>query len=246
MADSYDLLGKTALVTGAAQGLGAAIAELMLERGAKVVFADLNEAAAERAESGGENALFVQLDVTNEDQWLGAMGTILNRFGGLDILVNNAGAFVPATIQETTVEMLELMFRVNHLGTMLGMKSAVDALSKSTGGSIINISSCVGMRGTIGQSAYASTKWAVRGLTKCAALEFAPLGIRANSVHPGPSETNMMDGWSKEQSDAIRGMIPLGRFGKPIEIAEAVAFLASDAAAYISGAELSVDGAVFA
>ena len=101
------------------------------------------------------------------------------------------------------------------------------------------------MRGTTGQSAYAATKWAVRGITKCAALELAPLGIRVNSVHPGPSETSMMDSWTEEHSNAILSMIPLGRFGKPVETAEAVAFLASDAASYISGAELAVDGAVF-
>lgn len=246
MSASYDLSGKTVLVTGSAQGLGAAMAALLLERGAHVVYADLNDAAEESARKGGEKASFVRLDVTKEDQWQSALDAVVDRWGGLDVLVNNAGVFAPGSFQDTTVDMLELMFRVNQLGPYLGMKMAAPVLAKSSSPAIVNISSCVGLRGTTNQSAYAATKWAVRGITKCAALEFAPLGIRINSVHPGPSETSMMDTWTEETSNAIRSMIPLGRFGKPFEVAEAVAFLASDAASYITGAELAVDGAVFA
>lgn len=246
MNKNRDLSNKVALVTGAAQGLGAEMAGLLVERGACVVFADINAAASECVARHGKNACFASLDVSSEEQWHHVIDAAVGRFGRLDILVNNAGIFAPGTFQETSVDMLERMFRVNQLGTYLGMKTAAPVLARAPGASIVNISSCVGLRGTISQSAYAATKWAVRGLTKCAALEFAPMGIRVNSVHPGPSETGMMETWSEEHSNAIRAMIPLGRFGKPLEVAEAVAFLASDAASYISGAELAVDGAVFA
>lgn len=239
------LSGKIAIVTGAAQGLGAAMAALLAERGARVIVADLKAGETLPGGGAGGEASFMRLDVTQEDQWQAAMATIVAQFGRLDILVNNAGIFAPGAFAETTVEMLEGMFRVNQLGTYLGIKTAAGAMQRAGGGSIVNISSCVGMRGTVGQSSYAATKWAVRGMTKCAALELAPMNIRVNSVHPGPSETSMMETWSEEQSAAIRGMIPLGRFGKPVETAEAVAFLASDAASYITGAELAVDGAVF-
>lgn len=245
MTASYDLSGKTALITGAGQGFGAQIARLMAARGATVIVTDIDPRGAEVAAKlpGGR---FIALDVTSEAAWTAALAEAADAYAALDILVNNAGMFAPGSLQETSAETYELMFRVNQLGVMLGMKTAAPVMAASAKPAIVNISSCVGMRGVPGQFAYAATKWAVRGMTKCAAIELAPLGIRVNSVHPGPHETSMLEPWSEEQRNAILGLIPLGRFGQPIETAEAVAFLASDAASYISGAELSIDGAVFA
>ena len=244
MDDSFDLTGRTALVTGAAQGLGAETAKLLLERGANVAVADISQLGNGDG-MAGDRSMSIDLDVTKEDQWESAIRTVIERFGGLDILVNNAGVFAPGPIEEAQPSDLERMFQVNQLGTFLGMKVALSALRNSKHAVIINMSSCVALKGTVHQAGYAATKWAVRGLTRCAALEFAPMGIRVNAVLPGPSETSMMETWTPEQSEAIRGMIPAGRFGKPVETAQAVAFLASSAASYISGAELSVDGAVF-
>lgn len=208
---------------------------------------DCDAGAEEVATSIGTRASFALLDVTREEEWRAVVARAADRFGGLDILVNNAGILTLAPIVEINAEDSERMFRVNQQGPLLGMKTAAPVLARSRRNpAIINLSSCVAMRGTMGQTAYAATKWAVRGMTKCAALEFAPFGIRVNSVHPGPSETDMMGDWLKGQSDAIKDSILLGRFGKPAEIAETIAFLPSDAASYISGAEIEVDGAAFA
>ena len=246
MSDSISLNGKVAIITGAAHGLGAETARLFARRGARLVVADVDPEGQGLVESIGDAARFMHLDVSDEANWQHVVSATLDIFGGLDILVNNAGIFSPGTIRETGSDLFERLFRVNQLGTLLGIKYATDALAASRAPSIVNVSSCVGMRGTTGQSAYAATKWAVRGLTKCAALELAPQRIRVNSVHPGPSDTRIMAPWGEEAIERIRAMIPFGRFGKANETAEAVAFLASDAAAYTSGAELAVDGAVFA
>jgi 3alpha(or 20beta)-hydroxysteroid dehydrogenase len=246
MRNSLELGGKVAIVTGAAHGLGAAIASLLVERGANVVLTDVDEVAKDAAVRLGSAARFMAMDVSREDDWQRVIRDTLAVFGKLNILVNNAGIFSPATVRDTSAEMFERLFRVNQLGTLLGMKSAADALAASDNPAIINISSCVAMRGTTGQTAYAATKWAVRGMTKCAALELASLGIRVNSVHPGPTDTRILAPWGEQQLDVIRKMIPFARFGKAIETAELVAFLASDAASYVSGAEITVDGAVSA
>lgn len=247
MDNLLSLDGRIALVTGGANGLGAETSRLLAERGATVVIADIDgDAARATADKIGDRATSRQLDVSDEAQWSSLVDEIAAKFGGLDILVNNAGIFTVGSIRETEVANFERMFRVNQIGVLLGMKTSVDLLAKSAHAVIINLSSVVAMRGTQGQSAYAATKWAVRGLTKCAALEFAPLGIRVNSVHPGPSETSIIEPWGPDMIEQIRKMIPLGRLGTPMDTAQMVAFLASDAASYMSGAEFVVDGAVAA
>lgn len=240
-----DLSGKVAIVTGAARGMGAATAAALLARGARVVLTDISEPALSTAE-WGESATFASQDVSNEDTWPDIVNVAVQRFGRLDILVNNAGVLRLGSILEASSAQMEEAFRVNQLGVFYGMRTAAEALKKSGGGAIVNMSSCVATRGFAGQFAYVASKWAVRGMTKAAALELAGFKIRVNSVCPGPIDTPMMAAYSPDQKAAIENMIPLKRLGRPEEVAEAIAFLASDAARYISGAELSIDGAVFA
>lgn len=238
--------GKVAIITGAAQGIGAAAARLFASAGATVVLADIDDEAARLAAEIGPRSAFVRHDVADEQDWAKTVDYAVGRFGRLDILVNNAGLFSPGTLQETKVATADLFYRVNQLGVLLGMRAAIEPMKKGGGGAIVNLSSCVAMRGVVGQFAYAASKWAVRGMTKCAALELASLGIRVNSIHPGPVETRMLDPWPQEQREAVKAMIPLGRFGMPSDVAELMLFLASDRSSYISGAEVSIDGAIFA
>ena len=237
-----DLNGKVAIVTGAAQGIGVETAALLAQRGATVVLADIDERAVAAATRIGPKAVFVRLDVTSESSWIDLTKQVMERFRRINILVNNAGIFCGSMIVETSADAFERMFRVNQLGVLLGMKTVAPLMKATDSPAIINISSCVGMRGTTAQSAYAATKWAVRGMTKCAAIEFAQHGIRVNSVHPGPIPTGINEDFLKERLEFIRSRIPLGRLGEPIDVAEAVAFLASESAKYVTGAEISVDG----
>jgi 3alpha(or 20beta)-hydroxysteroid dehydrogenase len=237
-----DLNGKVAIVTGAAQGIGVETAALLAQRGATVVLADIDERAAAAAARIGPKAVFVRLDVTSESNWTDLTKQVMERFKRINILVNNAGIFSGSMIVEVSAEAFERMFRVNQLGVLLGMKTVAPLMKADDCPAIINISSCVGMRGTTDQTAYAATKWAVRGMTKCAAIEFAQHGIRVNSVHPGPIPTGINEAFLKERLELIRSRIPLGRLGEPIDVAEAVAFLASESAKYVTGAEISVDG----
>ena len=239
------LAGKTAIVTGAARGMGAAVSKAFLAQGARVLMTDIVE-PAQPSSDWGEAASFAVLDVANEKAWTDTVARAGAQFGRLDILVNNAGVLRLGTILEADSAQLEEAFRVNQLGTFLGMRAAAEAMKSAGGGSIVNMSSCVAMRGVAGQFAYTASKWAVRGMTKCAALELAALKIRVNAVCPGPIDTPMLDHYTPEQRASLEGLIPWGRLGRPEEVAQAVAFLASDAASFISGAELEVDGAVFA
>ena len=237
-----DLNGKVAIVTGAAQGIGVETAALLAQRGATVVLADIDERAVASAARIGPKAVFVRLDVTSESSWTDMVKQVMERFKKVNILVNNAGIFSSSMIVEASAEAFERMFRVNQLGVLLGMKTVAPLMKADDGPAIINISSCVGMRGTTAQTAYAATKWAVRGMTKCAAIEFAPRGIRVNSVHPGPIPTGINADFIKERSEFLRSRIPLGRLGEPEDVAHAVAFLASESAKYVTGAEISVNG----
>lgn len=240
-----DLNGKVALITGAARGQGAAEARLFVAQGARVIITDvLDTEGKELAESLGDAARFVRHDVTDEDSWNAAVGEAVSTFGKLDVLVNNAAIYTMKPLIETTSEELERILKVNLVGAFNGIKAVVPAMTEAGGGSIVNISSQAGIEGLMNHSAYGSSKWGLRGLSKIAALELGPAAIRVNSVHPGPIATPMVPYLTTGPGSFPT--LPLERTGLPEEVAELVAFLASDAAAYITGAEVTVDGGLAA
>ncbi|QLY30217.1 glucose 1-dehydrogenase [Nocardia huaxiensis] len=240
-----DLTGKVALITGAARGQGAAEARLFAERGAQVVITDVLETEGkELAESLGAAARFVRHDVTDADSWNVAVAEAISSFGKLDVLVNNAAIYTMKPLVETSAEELERILKVNLVGAFHGLKAVIPAMTEAGGGSIVNISSQAGLEGLMNHAAYGSSKWGLRGLTKIAALELGPAQIRVNSVHPGPIATPMVPYLTTGPGSFPT--LPLERTGLPEEVAELVAFLASDAAAYITGAEVTVDGGLAA
>jgi NAD(P)-dependent dehydrogenase (short-subunit alcohol dehydrogenase family) len=256
-----DLEGRVALVTGAARGIGAATARALANAGAKVVVSDMADGNATASAIGGA---YVRHDVTNEDDWSAAIAFSEKTFGGLDILVNNAGVFWQKTIADTSLEDFRRMQQVNVDGVFLGLKHAIPAIAERAqkwdgGGSIINLSSVAGLVGAPYTLAYNASKGAVRLMTKSAALECAEakLKVRVNSVHPGIIDTPMM----AEAASAVGARTgmganatlefmatrhPMGRLGRDTDIANAVKFLASDAAAFMTGSELVVDGGMTA
>ncbi len=240
-----DLEGKVALISGAARGMGAEEARLFAANGARVVLGDvLDEEGEKTAAAIGEAARYVHLDVTSESDWQDAVALAESEFGRLDVLVNNAGILRFGPIEKTSLEEYELVIRVNQVGPFLGMKAAAPALRRAGGGSIVNISSLAGMQGVAGLVSYASSKFAVRGMTKVAALELGGDGIRVNSVHPGGVETPMTRplGDSDEPADEPEYTTPIPRIGRPEEIAQLVLFLASEKSSYCTGSEFVVDG----
>lgn len=235
------LQGKNAMITGGARGQGAAEARAFIKAGAKVLITDVEEKdGTALAKELGENAFFLKHDVAEDKDWLAAIKQAKDKLGGLDVLVNNAGIYEPGSIADTSVEDFERQVRINQLGTFLGMKHAAPVIGK--GGSIINISSVAGMEGFPGACAYVGTKWAVRGMTKTAAKEFGEQGIRVNSIHPGFIDTDMLDANDDEANAQGKEDTPLKRFGTAEEIADLAVFLASDDSAFISGAEIAIDG----
>lgn len=239
MTMTIDLGGRTAIVTGGARGIGAAIVGALAAAGARVVVADLLEAEGEAlaARSAGR---FVRHDVTDEESW----AALVDAAGAPDILVNNAGILHFATIAETAPALFRRILEVNLVGTFLGLRAVTAGMTARGGGAIVNISSVDGMKGANGLSAYCSSKWGVRGLTKVAALELGLVGVRVNSVHPAGIDSIMANpnGETAEQAKARFTDFPLQRMGDPAEVAQLVAFLCSDAASYINGAEITVDG----
>jgi len=241
------LAGKVALVTGAARGQGEAEARLFVAEGARVVLGDvLDEAGKRVAESLGEAAHYFHHDVTQEQDWSAAVAAAVGRFGRLDVLVNNAGILHVAPIAQLELAAYMRVVQVNQVGCLLGMKHAIPAMAQAGGGSIVNISSTAGLEGQPGIVAYVSTKWAIRGMTKSAAIECGPLGIRVNSIHPGGIDTDMgrgeTEGFEQVDTGAVYRKLPLARIGRPEEVARLALFLASDESSYCTGGEYTVDG----
>lgn len=243
------LEGRVAIITGAARGMGAADARLFAAEGAKVVLGDVLDAEGEQvAKEIGAAASYLHLDVGDPDSWAAAVTHARERFGKLDTLVNNAGILRFNSIEDTSLEEYETVIRVNQIGCFLGMKSCIGALRDAGGGSIVNISSTAGLEAIPGTVSYGASKWAVRGMTKTAACEFAAHGVRVNSVHPGGTNTAMvnLDGASEADLEGYEPPQPIKRIAEPEEIAELVLWLASDASSYCTAAEFVVDGGLTA
>jgi NAD(P)-dependent dehydrogenase (short-subunit alcohol dehydrogenase family) len=238
--------GHIALVTGAGAGIGRAASLRLAAEGAKVIVTDIDEAGgAATAELIDGEGRFVALDVASEESWIEVMGRVEADFGGLDVLVNNAGLYLIKPMGEITVAEWNRLMAVNVTGVFLGMKHAEPLLARSGKGSIINLSSVAGLIGAPGHLLYGASKGAVRLMTKDAALELAPQGIRVNSIHPGYVDTAMAE-YGAEKAGAsvadLGGRYPLGRIGTPEDVAQTVLFLASPESSYITGTEHVIDG----
>ena len=237
---------KVALVTGAARGMGAAHARRLVAEGARVVLADiLDDAGKALADELGERVRYAHLDVTSPDEWREAVAFTEREFGRLDVLVNNAGILAFGALHEMPLDQYQRVIDVNQIGVFLGMQAAVPALERAGGGSIVNISSVEGLGGGPFLSAYTASKFAVRGMSKAAAMELGPKNIRVNSVHPGAILTDMVRDVGGGSPDAIKWtakQVALKRMGEPEEVAALVAFLASDDSSYCTGGEFVVDG----
>jgi NAD(P)-dependent dehydrogenase (short-subunit alcohol dehydrogenase family) len=243
------LEGKVAIISGGARGQGAVEARMFAEEGASVVIGDILDDQGRQTEAElqelGYNVTYVHLDVTDESDWQSAVQTALSTYGKLDILLNNAGILIRKNIEETTVEDWDRIFAVNSKGVFLGTKAAIPAMRENGGGSIINISSTAGLVGSPnGSASYTATKGSVRLFTKSTAIQHARDGIRCNSIHPGPIETDMIaDTLNDPENMALRMQrLPLGRVGKPSEIAYGAIYLASDESSFVTGSELVIDG----
>lgn len=244
------LEGKVAIISGGASGIGAGHVRVFAAEGAQVVCADLNEKlgreVVESVNSNGGKAIFLPLDVSDSSSWKQVVDQTVKQFGKLTTLVNNAGIFHPGGVVAETEEGWQKMIAVNQTGVLLGMKAAVGEIKKAGGGAIVNISSLFGLIGSPNAIAYHATKGAVRLMTKGAALEFVNDGIRVNSIHPGQIDTPILADITPEQDKAIKAAIPMGKLGRPEDIAYASLFLCSEESAYITGVELPVDGGWYA
>ncbi|HEU4655985.1 MAG TPA: glucose 1-dehydrogenase [Capillimicrobium sp.] len=239
--------GKVAVITGAAleRGQGACEARLFAQEGATVVLTDVqDEAGRATAAAIGDRAEYVRLDVTDAAAWEEVVRGVVERHGRIDVLVNNAGIWHTGGLLETSPDEFRRVVEINQTGVFLGMWAVAPLMRDQGSGSIVNISSSAGLRGDPRIHAYVASKWAVRGMTKAAALELAPFGVRVNSVHPGLIQTPMSaTEFEPGKPDPGRN-VPMKRVGQPEEVAELVCYLASDASAYVTGAEVAIDGAV--
>ena len=237
-----DLEGKVALITGAAQGLGAEAARLFASEGACVLLGDVRDELGQRvAEEIGECALYAHLDVTRQDDWVAAIARAEQQFGRLDILVNNAAILGMGLLEDTSLEDYDQVIRVNQVGPFLGMKSAVPAMRRAGGGSIVNISSVAGMAGYQTGMSYTASKFAIRGMTRVAALELGQYGIRVNAVLPGGMQTGMAG-----EDEVSEFPFPMGRIAQPREVANLLLWLGSEKSSYCTGADYLADGGVLA
>ena len=250
---SSRLDGKVALITGGSRGMGEAEARLFAKEGAQVSICDVRDEEGRHVAGGiGDAAFYQRLDVTQESEWEAAVAATTERFGRLDVLVNNAGIAEAAPIAEMSLESYRRVIDVNQVGVFLGMRAVVPAMTKAGGGSILNISSIDGLIGMNGLASYVASKWAVRGMTKVAAMELGPLGIRVNSIHPGFIRTDLgTEGFNPSDIHALldshtEKLAPLARTGRPEEIAKLALFLASDESSYSTGSEFVADGGMVA
>jgi 3alpha(or 20beta)-hydroxysteroid dehydrogenase len=234
-------MDRVALVTGAGRGQGAAIVKRLHKDGFRVAACDLlvDDLNAEVDALGDDTVIAIPLDVTSLEQWRAAVSQVVDRFGSLTTLVNNAGVLHRASLADESPEGFEGSWRVNCLGPFLGIRASLEALRQAEGACVVNTCSTGAIRPFPNHAAYGSSKWALRGLTQIAAAELAPDGIRVNAVFPGPVETPMLDEATQTRLAATSDS---GRLGKPVEIADAVAFLVSGHASFITGSELVVDG----
>lgn len=240
---SLSLAGKVALITGGARGQGADEARLFAAHGAHVFVADILDDEGRALTASIDGARFIHLDVADEQAWAAAIATVVDGAGGLDILVNNAGITHFAPLHQTALADFERLIRVNLISAFLGMRAALAPMQSRGGGSIVNVSSIAGLTGRSNLSAYGSTKWAMRGLSRSAAMEFGPFGIRVNTILPGLIATPMtVDAYGEDLIENRGSTLPLGRAGQPRDIANMALFLASDASAFCSGGEFLCDG----
>jgi 3alpha(or 20beta)-hydroxysteroid dehydrogenase len=244
---SRGLESCVAIVTGAARGQGAAFARALAAAGACVLLTDvLDEPGHDVAGEIGPRARFAHHDVADPAAWESAIALAEREFGRVTALVSNAGIMVPAPLLETTDDDWERHIAVNQSGAFYGMRAVAPAIARAGGGAIVNICSGASLRGSIGHYAYGASKWALRGMSRAAARELAPLGIRVNAIFPGLVDTEMVKVTGAAYNDAVLRGVPLGRMAAPADVAGAVVFLLSADSAYITGAEFVVDGGLFA
>lgn len=235
--------GRTAIVTGAAQGLGRAIVEAFVREGGSVVATDIQPAGREALGPLGPAVHFLLHDVSDAEAWTRVVDAALSWTGRIDCLVNNAGVFALKSIQEVDAAEFERHWRINELGVFLGMKAVIGAMTATGGGSIVNMSSAGGFRGIANCLAYSTTKWAVRGLTKAASQDLAAHNIRVNAILPAGIATEMRRSFLDQNPEAaVATQSPLKRHGEPREVAEMAVFLASDASSFVTGADFVIDG----
>lgn len=237
--------GKVALITGAAGGQGAAAARRYVAEGARVAVADVQDEAGKALVAElGASARYFCLDVTDEEAWSAAVDGVRDAFGGLDVLVNNAGVLQFGGVSDTSLADYERVVRVNQVGTFLGMRAVADTMTAAGAGSIVNVSSIEGLRAAPYVLAYTASKFAIRGMTKCAALELGEKGVRVNSVHPGMIDTRMVRDAAGPDADLspVAQKIALRRLGQPEDIADLMVFLGSAESSYCTGAEFVADG----
>lgn len=237
------LQNKIILITGAARGQGAAEARLFVREGARVIITDILETQGRQlaSELGQDKAIFVRHDVSSEADWQKAIDAAA-ALGGLHGLVNNAGIYQPKGLLDTDTALFERHIAINQIGPFLGMKAVVPLMERSGGGAIVNVSSTAGLKGSPRAFAYSATKWALRGMTKTAALDLADRNIRVNSIHPGPIDTEMLNVRTPAENRERLQSVPMKRMGTVEEIADLVLFLLSDESRYMTGAEVAIDG----
>jgi len=244
-----ELEGKIALVTGAAQGIGRAIALLLAQKGADIVVSDINlekaEEMAKEIEAVGRKGMAIKVDVANTDDVERMIEAILEQFGQIDILVNNAGIARDKLILRMTEEDWDAVLNVNLKGTFNCTKAVIKHMSKQRKGKIVNIASVVGEMGNVGQANYSASKAGVIGFTKTIAREFAQRGINVNAIAPGYIETPMTEALPEKVKEELRRMIPMERLGRPEDVAQAVLFLVSETSSYITGQVLNVNGGIY-